>query len=160
MTLDFVEKNGDLVNLECKIPYNKWMELVKQLKKRLDTSLRSRWEHHLKPWILQHRAGSLNLDITRMLANYLADHFQDIDSIDWPSVAANKEFSGHTEGSLRNVFKSGLLSHTRKNIKAEGSVLTLKDVAEVANSIRRRNNRVKEERQLEVIQYYEKWMER
>ena len=81
-----------------------------------------RWEYQLRPWLLQHRAGTLNLPISRMLAHHLASNFPNIHrysfrlasgftsftplhSIDWPSVAARGEFAGHTEGSLRSEEK-------------------------------------------------------
>ena len=57
----------DLLSLEAKLG-------------RPGGSCTQRWDQQLNPWILQHYSGTRNLDIRRMLANYLEEHFQDIDS--------------------------------------------------------------------------------
>ena len=86
----------------------------------------------MKPWILQHYSGTLNLDIRRPLANYLADNFEDINAIDWPLVASNSEFAGHTEGSLRYLFTNSLFSPANASSKKkyEEEDITLGLIAE------------------------------
>ena len=109
----------------------------------------------MRPWILQHFAGTLNLDIRRSLPNHLAENFTDINSIDWCSVVDKPEFAGHTTVSLRHC-----LSNILKNAKAkEGADITLKVVAEFANTKYSTGGREVPDkdlkRQQEIIEYFE-----
>ena len=54
--------------------------------RRNKDSVRLRWEVRLKVWLKSYYTKTLNLDIKVMLANILADNFEDIDSIDWNFV--------------------------------------------------------------------------
>jgi len=132
--LSYLEKENSIECLSLRIPGREWVKLVrKQFKTRKYESLASRWENQLKIWILQLRAGTLNLEIDSMLVNYLVDHFQDIESIDWSRVAARKEFSGHTESSLRNIFFSKLFKNAKKSRNILSSEINLKDIADVVD---------------------------
>merc|ERR1719285_805345 len=55
----------------------------KHFKTRSTTSVIRRWSRTLQPILLQHFAGTLNLGIERMLANYIAENFTDYSDIDW-----------------------------------------------------------------------------
>jgi len=93
-----------------------------------------------------------------MLANVVADNFDDITNIDWANVAANEEFAGHTEGSLRNQYFSKLLRNAKRNLKKENADLFPKDVALVAEKLSARSKGIaisKVTRQNEVIKYFE-----
>jgi len=82
-------------------------DIIKELAVSLvrdERSVLKRWTNILQAWILQFHTGTLNLDIRRMLINYLADTFQSKDDIDWPLVAERPEFVGHTVRSLRYTF--------------------------------------------------------
>ena len=71
---------------------------------RGSTSLMNRWLNILQPMLLQHYSGTLNLRVERMLANHIAENCTDFAQIDWDGLAAKKEFAGHTERSLRNMY--------------------------------------------------------
>ena len=71
---------------------------------RGSTSLMNRWLNILQPMLLQHYSGTLNLRVERMLANHIAENCTDFAQIDWDELAAKKEFAGHTERSLRNMY--------------------------------------------------------
>eukprot|EP00092_Neocalanus_flemingeri_P019642 GFUD01021274.1.p1 GENE.GFUD01021274.1~~GFUD01021274.1.p1 ORF type:complete len:618 (+),score=188.57 GFUD01021274.1:152-2005(+) len=153
------------------LPNGEWNSVGDQLGRSRDgRSLGKRWEFSLKPWLLQHFSGTLNLDIRRMLANYLAEHFEDIDSIDWFSVARKPKFAGHTLISLRNQFFNYLnLFKTRqdKTSKDGNSEVTLKDVADFTNARYKfglctvrpvKKNTLT--RQKEIIDYFEQYVKK
>eukprot|EP00092_Neocalanus_flemingeri_P022852 GFUD01024778.1.p1 GENE.GFUD01024778.1~~GFUD01024778.1.p1 ORF type:complete len:533 (+),score=172.96 GFUD01024778.1:48-1646(+) len=148
---------GEAVEILDLPSFGDWRQIGDQLERR-QTHVRNRWEYYLKPWILQHFSGTLNLDIRRMLANYLADNFEDVDSIDWPAVARNPEFAGHTEVSLHYYFGAYLFQGTKLN-KGDTEV-TLKHVVDYENEQFKKNKlrRVRDKvilRQKEVINYFE-----
>ena len=126
------------------------------------TSPRKRWDILLKPWILKHNSGTLNLDIRRQLANFLAKNFKDLSSIDWQLVSRRPEFSGHTETSLRYFFSNYLLRLTKDKLSKRCEELTLDMIAEVANSSYLPDARGKGmlKRQKEIINYFERYVER
>jgi len=140
------------------LPYSDWKR-VGDLIGSHPRHVTLRWVNHLKPWILQHNSGTLNLDIRRMLANYVADNFKDINSIDWPSVAAKKEFAGHTQASLRNVFFTAIFQETKRNLNAFTEDITLDMVADFANKTFATGGRKVRDtiltRQKEVVAYFE-----
>jgi hypothetical protein len=100
---------------------------------RHESSWSQRWDKYLKPWLLQHYAGTLNLDIRRMLANYIAENFQDVDQVDWADVARRPKFAGHTTGSLRVLFFN-ILYRGAKQGMPDGSKVTPNDVADYTNA--------------------------
>jgi len=107
-----------------------WREIGAQIGKR-GSSLRTRWDTKLRPWILQHFAGTRNLDLKRPLANFLVENFPDVNSIDWSSVVSNPEFAGHTQVSLRDCFSRFLF---RNVLHKDGEDITLTMIAEFANA--------------------------
>jgi len=140
------------------LPSSDWEEVAELLDRRKECA-RIRWWNLLKPWLLQHYSGTLNLDIRRMLANYLADNFKDLNSIDWTSVATKPEFTGHTQTSLRRLFFSNIFINAKNNLKANSEDITLGMVAEFANKAyapggRRIVDRILT-RQKAVIDYFE-----
>jgi len=92
-----------------------------------------RWDNYLKIWLMQHYSGTLNLDIRRMLANYIAENFQDVDHVDWADVARKPKFAGNTTVSLRCLFFNTLYRSTKKEMP-DGSKVTPKDVADHTNA--------------------------
>jgi hypothetical protein len=97
-------------------------------------NIRTRWLRVLKPWILQHYSGTLNLDIRRPLANYLAYNFQDIKSINWPLVNKIPDFAGHTQTSLSNMLFTTLFQLTLLKLGKSRENITLKLVSQVLNA--------------------------
>ena len=117
---------------DLSIPNRNWIEIGEKIgRDRL--SPRKRWEYMLKPWILQHYSGTLNLEIRRPLANYLVEQFEDINSIDWLSVISKTEFAGHTLPSLRKKF-TNLILCTKQFQPEHSEEITLKMIAEFANT--------------------------
>ena len=94
-----------------------------------------------------------------MLANVVADNFEEFDSIDWHFVKSFKEFDGHTITSLRKTFFSNIYDKAKKHSKGDKNNLTLKDIAEdaaVTYGIKERKippSTLK--RQREVIEHFE-----
>jgi len=132
---------------------------------RNEVSSRNRWGHTLKPWILQHYSGTLNFDIRIILANYLAENFDCLDSIDWVVVATRPEFVGHTQGSLRSIFYGHLFKSTKLNSDIEYSQITLKNIADNANVAYSPENSRKVsqnvlKRQKSVIDYFEQYVKK
>jgi len=162
--LDAVLKHLDKQSLkELNLPNYDWKG-IGALLGRAQVSPCLRWGCHLKPWILQHYSGTLNLDIRRMLGNYLADNFKDINSIDWPSVATKSEFAGHTEPSLRNVFFSNIFFRTKQKLNVSSEDITLEMVADFANKAfaegARRIVDSKLTRQDAVIDYFKNYVKK
>jgi len=139
-----------------RVPNWEWLRMADEMGQRRCQSLRSRWEHYLKPWLLQHQTGTLNLSINNLLLAHLVSSFSSIDAIVWSEVAKMKEFVGHTESSLRSLFYSKLYKNAQNILGKERYLVTLKEVAEVEQA------RVEEEtirkgvkeRQEEVIKYW------
>ena len=131
--LDAVLKHFNGQSLEMlTLPQSEWIEIGVQIG-RAEVSSRERWYTRLRAWILQHYSGTLNLEIRRPLANYLAENFEDRQSIDWSFVNTMSEFAGHTEKSLRYVFYNGILKSTQINLKMQSEDITLEMIAEFAN---------------------------
>ena len=130
-------------------------------------NISKRWRDDLQPWILQYYNGTLNLDIRRMLLNYLKDTFGSRDAIDWLLVAKRPDFVGHTESSLRRVFFTSVdivRRHEKlKNLKSEE--ITLNQIADVANECfndkfsRRLSVRILR-RQTEVIDHFKNYIDK
>eukprot|EP00092_Neocalanus_flemingeri_P021267 GFUD01023046.1.p1 GENE.GFUD01023046.1~~GFUD01023046.1.p1 ORF type:complete len:643 (+),score=159.62 GFUD01023046.1:102-2030(+) len=140
------------------------MEVATALSRK-EVSPRNRWGNQLKPWILQHYSGTLNLNIRIMLANYLADNFNSIDSIDWPFVANRPEFVGHTQGSLRSIFFAYLFRSTKLHLKLESSEISLKNIADNTNEAYgdKNSRKITENvltRQKQVINYFEQYVKK
>ena len=84
-----------------------------------------------------------------MLANVVADNFEDIDSIDWNFVISFKEFSGHTLKSIRRQFYH--------HIKGDKADLTLREIATIVSKENTRKIPASTlKRQTEIIEYFEK----
>lgn len=133
MILDAVLKNMGEESLEIvNLTQDGWREFTAQTG-RVEDSQRKRWDKKLRPWILQHFAGTLNLEIKRPLSNYLAEHFSDINSVDWHSVIKKPEFAGHTTISLRSYF-SNLFHSVKDSLHKDGADITLEMIAEFANT--------------------------
>jgi len=145
--------------LEGRVPNREWLRMAEEMCPRRCQSLRSRWEHYLKPWILQNQAGTLNLSINNLLLAHLVSSYSSIDAIAWSEVAKMKEFVGHTESSLRSLFYSKLYKNAQNTLGKDWHLVTLKEVAEVEES-RVKDEKISrgvEERQAEVIKY---WLDR
>ena len=67
-----------------------------------------RWAHCLQPWIMQHYAGTSNLDIRMTLVNHLAENYPNRESIDWEAIAEKSEFAGNTATSLKQALSYNL----------------------------------------------------
>ena len=132
---------------------------------RADVSLVKRWCYQLQPWILQHYSGTLNLEIRRMLANYLAETFESVEDIDWNEVAERPEFVGHTYRSLQYMFFSTLFKSTKDHVKLEHTEITLRKIADNANEFfsEKKSIKVIETvliRQKQVIDYFEQYVKK
>ena len=141
------------------LPGSHWKSLGEQFKRRR-AHVKNRWEYYLKPWLLQHYSGTLNLDIRRMLANYLAEHFDDVDSIDWLAVAGQDEFKGHTEVSLHYFFGAYLFQGAKLQMAKKDERATLKHIQNLENE-RFKTGKLKPvrekvlSRQKDVIEYFD-----
>ena len=118
----------------------------------------------MKVWLQSYYTKTLNLNIKVMLANVVADNFEDIDKIDWNFVKSFKEFSGHTLSSIRNTFFNNIHKVAIKHSKEGKTELTLKEIAEDA-AVSYSDKNVRKipastlTRQKEVIEYFQKKVE-
>ena len=92
-----------------------------------------------------------------MLANYPADHFQSIISIDLTEVSKQPEFAGNTEISVRKVFHR-LLYKTSKELDIDKGCVTLNQVSDYATGHKHQTKRSEktEKRQLDIVNYFER----
>ena len=132
-------------------------ELGKQFN-RNHWSIDLRWNTQIKTWLMQYYNKTLNLEIRPMLANFLADHFVSYKQIDWKFVLTYSEFKGHTEESLRLIFYTKMLFYATRNLKLKRNEITLTQIAEdtARMCLLKRRNRVIEERQKNIVDYFEK----
>ena len=100
---------------------------------RTQETVKNRAEQYLKPWLLQHYAGTLNLDKRCLLANLLAKKYANIESIDWEEVLAQQQFQGNDIGSIKKVF-SNLKVITAKKFNIPTHKLSLQDIVDNANT--------------------------
>ena len=103
-------------------------QLAKELNRRLH-SVRNRWQGSIQPCLLKYYAGTLNLQVERMLAEYIANTYTDFSEINWPVVAARPDFAGHTEISLKNTYFQILMKSTKKTLGRKNHV-TVAEIAE------------------------------
>ena len=132
-------------------------ELGKQFN-RNHWSIDLRWNTQIKTWLMQYYNKTLNLEIRPMLANFLAEHFVSYKEIDWKFVLTFPEFKGHTEESLRLIFYTKMLFYATRNLKLKRNEITLAQIAEDTTRmcLLKRRNRVIEERQRNIVDYFEK----
>ena len=96
-----------------------------------------------------------------MLANVLADNFENIVSVDWNFVKSFDEFSGHTIRSLKRIFFGNILHQAKCHSTNDKTTLTLREIANDAavsfseQNIRKISQQVLK-RQGEVVEYFEK----
>ena len=111
-------------------------------------------------WIVSYYKGMLNLDIRCMLVNYLADNFHSRASIDWNKVQQVLEFSAHTPQSLKHEYEALELVVSRST-GVDWTEVTLQQVFEYVSSgqLKRKRN-VSQKRQMVVIEYFEKQLEK
>ena len=102
------------------------------------------------------------MDIRRPLANFLADNFKDVNSIDWYTVGSLPDFTGHTQASLRNILFSTLSEVTKNKLNIDRQDITLKMIASVANTVYLPGSKVASERsvkrQKEIVMYFESYV--
>eukprot|EP00092_Neocalanus_flemingeri_P090025 GFUD01113999.1.p1 GENE.GFUD01113999.1~~GFUD01113999.1.p1 ORF type:complete len:242 (+),score=55.56 GFUD01113999.1:64-726(+) len=137
--------------------YREWKTIGDQIG-RQERHVKFRWEYYLKPWLLQHFSGTLNLDIRRMLANYLADNFEGVDSVNWLSVASRTEFWT----SLRYQYVK-LFNRSKLKMNGSGEEVTLKHIADITNKQFKEGTfkQISEKtltRQKKIIDYFEKYV--
>lgn len=132
-------------------------ELGKQFN-RNHWSIDLRWNTQIKTWLMQYYNKTLNLEIRPMLANFLAENFVSYKQIDWKFVLTFPEFKGHTEESLRLIFYTKMLFYATRNLKLKRNEITLAQIAEdtARMCLLKRRNRVIEERQKNVVNYFER----
>ena len=129
---------------------------VAEVLKRVKFSVYDRWMRFLRVTLESYVQKTLNLDIKLLLANYLADHFKSIDDIDWQDVLKKKEFSGHSEFSLRKLFWSSLVRNASSKLSLTRFELSLKQIAKFASESKQHPSKKYEERQRFIINYFEK----
>ena len=105
----------------------------------------------------RHYNKTLNLEIRPMLARVLADNFSSISSIEWGRVLHHREFSGHTDKTLRTVFYSMILPNAARRLGIGKFELTLEQIAGDAEANYKGSTVSKrvERRQREVLEYFE-----
>ena len=69
--------------LEGRVPNWEWLRMAEEMGQRRCQSLRSRWEHYLKPWLLQHQAGTLNLSINSLLLAHKLSAQPTTQTLEW-----------------------------------------------------------------------------
>ena len=93
-----------------------------------------------------------------MLSQYIADNYTNISDINWAHVAANKEFAGHMATSLRQPYLSKL-KRTQLKLSLDLSEVTVNHIAEYCREVFRdgkgRPNKVQEESQRQVIDFFQ-----
>jgi len=121
-------------------------------------SLCIRWARQLQPWIMQHYAGTLNLDIRMMLMNHLAETYLSRESINWNAVASKTEFAGNTTINLKHTFDQ-VLKFARKSLNTESSwEQVIGKCKEHISQSKRCNSKKSELRRVQVIQYFENYV--
>ena len=129
--LEKIAKSGKSIENVVKFPSD-IIELGPILRRK-HQSVFERWKSVLLSTILGFHRKSLNLDIRIILANYLADHFQSIISIDWTEVVKLQGFTGNTKiyFYIRKVFYR-LLYKTCKALNIDKGSVTLNQISEYA----------------------------
>ena len=111
-------------------------QVVKEhFSQRSSVSVRDRWSTILKPMLLQHFAGTLNLGVERKLANHILETYTDALEIDWQEVAGTLEFPGHTVHSLKKIYIGKLTWNASQKLGVGSKEVSLQDVADYANRV-------------------------
>ena len=128
--------------------------------KRVKFSVYDRWMRFLRVTLESYVQKTLNLDIKPLLANYLADNFKSIDDINWQDVLKTKEFSGHSEFSLRKLFWNSLVRNASSKLSLTRFEISLKQIAQFASCQSKQQQKKPpkkfEQRQKFIIDYVEK----
>ena len=120
-------------------------------------SIWSRWTHVLQPWILQHFHGTLTCNIEQMLANHIADNYNDYRNVDWSKVVQKREFAGHTEQSLRRKYINDVLEKASRILNLKRQDMTPIAVANISCQLKKRQETPEHWlRKQNVIEYFER----
>jgi len=122
-------------------------------------SIAKRWSYFLQPWIMQHYAGTLNLDIRMMLVNHLAETYQSRESIDWNAVAEKSEFAGNTVTNLQYTL-SYILKSAKIAMKTECTSWNQILVCCREYISQARKSTKSKLRKIQVIQYFENYVKK
>ena len=113
------------------LPQSALVKLGKELNRSPDT-VRDHWRTSIQPKLLQHYAGTLGFRVETMLANLVAEKYEDPREIDWSEILnQHKEFTGYTISSLRKTF-SYIVRNARKS---KNSDVSLQEVSEYAGRV-------------------------
>jgi len=146
------------------------VESIKKLSKELSrdqSTVRNRAESYLKPWLLQHYAGTLNLDKRCLLANLLEKKYENIESIDWEEIVAEPQFQGNDVKGMKMVFNN-LKNLTAKHLNVLTLKLSLQDIVDSANRAFGENSKANYKvvsnktlvRQGKVIDYFDDYIKK
>ena len=132
-------------------------ELSQSFGRGIDSVYRH-WVGKLMVWLLSHYNKSLNLDIRPMLANYVAEHFTDVDNIQWDKILTYPEFAGHTETSIGILYKGTMVRHAEMRLGVHRKHLTLRQIADNVEELSKKLSVSEKEkrRKMEVINHFEK----
>lgn len=123
-------------------------------------SFAKRWAHHLQPWIMQHYAGTFNLDIRMMLVNHVAKTYRGREDIEWDAVAAKSEFAGNTATRLKQTFAL-VFREGKKSLNSEASwEQSINGCREYISQSRRNYSKKMELRRFQVIKYFENYVKK
>jgi len=138
------------------VPLPKFQALAAEINRGIN-SVSKRWDRRLKIWIRRYYHKTLDLEIRPMLANLIAEQYDNVDDIDWKKVIQHSEFLGHTEDSLSYIYFCILIPNGANHFGKPRMQLTLKEVAEYAGECYK-NPKISKPmkiRQTQVISHFE-----
>ena len=136
---------------EASLPVKVWRKVAARLRKDWHGVV-TRWRLTLLPWLLQHKAGTLNMRIEVMLATHLLETYV------WTDVASRPEFAGHNAYSLKNQTFNGLKFNAATKFGISKSELSLLKVVEYSKDVYGEGRKIRKdvlESQRLLIEYFE-----
>ena len=150
--------NFIIKNQSFEIPLPKFQALAPDFK-RCSRTVYKRWDRILKIWIRQYYHKTLNMEIRPMLANLIAEQYNNIGDVDWSKVIQHSEFLGHTESSLSNIYFGNILTKVATHFGKSRKQLTVREVADYTSELYKNSrssisesNRI---RQTQIISHFE-----
>jgi len=146
-------QNSNVTLKAFNLTNEEWKCISTQMGRKI-FSVITRWKYVLHSWLLQYFNGTLNQNIDLMLANFIANHYNDFGSIDWNEIVQFREFSGHTESSIKYTYKK-VISKACRALNLRSNMLNPKLVAESSKSFsvqKERSNYFC--RQQHIIEYF------
>jgi len=117
--------------------------------------VQSRWSYSLEPTLTRHHAGTLNMDVRKVLLDHLLEHnMQYAQDVNWKELAKLPKFAGATHQHLYRKYESMRSNTSSKYPELSEDKLTTEEIQRWYNNSRRNSTQKKDEYNERLVDFY------